>query len=106
VEILKLQHAIKTVNPNPENGDRVAMFWRLVGEVTELALAMRKRVTLTEATTEETLKGSVEEELYDVLYYLLTIANSYDIELEDWIIPKAKLNDEKYGTDMTTLLTE
>ncbi len=46
--------------------------------------------------TESALKGTIEEEIYDVIYYALAIANCYDIDVEKWIYVKEKLNDEKY----------
>jgi NTP pyrophosphatase (non-canonical NTP hydrolase) len=67
---------------------------KLSEEVGELSRAMRKR---TEPATEAIIKGSVEEEIYDVIYYALAIANCYDIDVEKWIYTKEKLNDKKYS---------
>ena len=40
--------------------------------------------------------GTIDEELYDVIYYALAIANLYDVDLEKVIPAKEALNDEKY----------
>ena len=45
---------------------------------------------------DDNIKGTIEEELYDVLYYILCLANVYDIDLEKSIYLKEKLNAEKY----------
>lgn len=36
------------------------------------------------------IKGTIEEELSDVLYYVLVIANTYDIDLEECFRMKEK----------------
>lgn len=66
---------------------------KLVEEVGELTVAVRKDVR----TTEDNIKGSVEEEIWDVIYYALAIANCYDIDMEKWIPKKEELNNKKYG---------
>lgn len=43
------------------------------------------------------IKGTIEEELSDVLYYVLVIANTYDIDLEECFRMKKDLNRERYG---------
>lgn len=71
-------------------------FLKLSEEVGELAKAIRKG---TAPATQASFKGSVEEELCDVVYYALALANVYGIDLGKWIPVKERLNDEKYGTD-------
>ena len=92
ITISKLQQYIKEADYRPELVR--GYFMKLAEEVGELSRAMRKR---TEPATEATIKGSVEEEIYDVIYYALAIANCYDIDVEKWIYVKEKLNDEKYS---------
>jgi len=70
-------------------------FLKLSEEVGELAKAIRQSAA---PATRASFKGSIEEELYDVVYYALALANVYDIDLEKWIPVKERLNDEKYGT--------
>lgn len=43
------------------------------------------------------IKGTIEEELSDVLYYTLMIANTYDIDLEKCFRLKEELNAKRYG---------
>ncbi|GAA0449668.1 hypothetical protein [Alkalibacillus silvisoli] len=43
------------------------------------------------------IKGTIEEELYDVLYYVIGLANVYDIDLEACFKLKEELNKEKYN---------
>ncbi len=43
------------------------------------------------------IKGTIEEELSDVLYYVLMIANAYDIDLEDCFRMKEELSRVRYG---------
>ena len=68
-------------------------FVKLSEEVGELARAIR-----SDATAENTgsLKGSVDEEIWDVIYYAIGLANCYGIDLEDVIPKKFALSAEKY----------
>lgn len=68
-------------------------FLKLIEEVGELAEVIRKEQRMTESH----IKGTVEEELSDVLYYVLMIANTYDIDLEDCFRLKEELNYNRYG---------
>lgn len=47
------------------------------------------------------IKETVEEELWDVIYYAIAIANAYDIDLKKVIPAKEKLSNEKYNTGIT-----
>lgn len=66
---------------------------KLVEEVGELSRAIQKNST---PATMASLKGTIKE-IYDVIYYALAIANCYDINVEEWIYIKEKINDEKYS---------
>ena len=92
ITIAKLQRYIKEKDHNPEL--KHAYFLKLIEEIGELSEAIRKNAT---PATHESFKGSIEEELYDVLYYTLALANCYDIDVEKWAYVKEKLNDEKYS---------
>jgi NTP pyrophosphatase (non-canonical NTP hydrolase) len=50
---------------------------------------------------DDNVKETIEEELWDVIYYILAIANTYEIDLEKVIPLKEKLNNEKYNTGMS-----
>ena len=92
ITISKLQKYIKEQDYAPDLSQ--AYFMKLAEEVGELSRAMRKN---SPPATEENLKGTVEEEIYDVIYYALAIANCYDIDVEKWVYIKEKINDEKYS---------
>lgn len=62
-------------------------FLKLIGGVGELPGAIRKDIRLNDGG----IKGTVEEKLYDVLYYVLALANVYDINLEKYIQLKRRL---------------
>ncbi|MCL2344042.1 MAG: nucleotide pyrophosphohydrolase [Firmicutes bacterium] len=93
ITIRRLQEYIKSKDYDP--GAKRDYFLRLAEEVGELARAMRRGAG---PATVDSVKGTVEEELWDILYYTLAIANCYDIDVETWIPVKEKLNDEKYRT--------
>ena len=66
---------------------------KLAEETGELSRAIRKNLR---PTAETQIKETIEEELWDVIYYALAIANCYDIDLESVIPAKEKINNEKY----------
>lgn len=75
---------------NRENG----YFLKLIEEVGELAEMLRKGPRLAETGS---IKGTLEEELYDVLYYLCCIANQHGIDLEQAVRLKEEVNRAKWG---------
>lgn len=46
------------------------------------------------------VKGTIDEKIYDVIYYAIAIANCYDIDLEKNIKDKEKINAKKYNSDL------
>lgn len=62
-------------------------------EVGELSRAMRKGLKAQNGTE---IKGTVDEELWDVIYYALAIANIYDINIEQVIKVKSEMNESRY----------
>lgn len=68
-------------------------FLKLSEEVGELSRAMRKGV---KAQNSNEIKGTIDEELWDVIYYALAIANLYDIDLENVIKVKSEMNESRY----------
>lgn len=68
-------------------------FLKLTEEVGELSRAMRKGL---KANNSAEILGTVDEELWDVIYYALAIANIYDIDIEEVAKTKAKINEERY----------
>jgi len=68
-------------------------FLKLTEEVGELASAMRNDAKAPDMAH---LVGSIDEELWDVMYYALAIANLYDIDMEQVIKAKAALSESRY----------
>jgi len=62
-------------------------------EVGELSEVLRKNKRMTE---QDDIKGTIEEELYDVLYYVLALANVYGIDLERSFEKKEEINRLKW----------
>ena len=92
ITIKYLQEYLKKKDHNPELKQK--FFMKLAEEVGELAGAMLRN---PERATETSIEGTIEEEIWDVIYYCLVIANSYDIDLEKWIPVKEKLNNERWN---------
>lgn len=72
-------------------------FLKLSEEVGELAMAIRKNNI---NVAEKNIKGTIDEELWDVIYYAIAIANCYDIDLEKAIKEKEEINKTRYKSDI------
>lgn len=94
ITIKYLQEYIKSKDFNP--AAREAYFMKLTEEVGELSRAKRKNLRPDEGN----IKNTLDEELWDVIYYALAIANLYDIDLEKVIPLKEEINNQKYNTHM------
>ena len=70
-------------------------FLKLAEEVGELSEAIRKNKV---RTANADIKGTIDEELWDVIYYIMAIANCYNIDLEAVIKEKEAINNKKYNT--------
>lgn len=92
ITIKYLQDYIKSKDYNPELKEKY--FLKLSEEIGELARAMLKNLRPCE---DDQIKETIEEELWDVMYYTLAIANCYDIDMETVIPMKEKLNNIKYN---------
>lgn len=86
-----LQNYIKEKDHHPEL--KKEYFLKLSEEVGELARAMRKDLQKSDG-----IKNTIDEELWDIIYYSLAIANCYGIDLESVIKEKEAINNEKYNT--------
>lgn len=89
--IRKLQKCIKSIDHKNNSNDKYML--KLMEEVGELAEVIRKNKRMEKG---ESIKGTIEEELQDVLYYIVCLANMNDIDLQECIYVKEKLNCEKY----------
>ena len=54
---------------------------------------MRKNL---DAPNAQEIKGTIDEEVWDAIYYAITIANLYDIDLEQIIKTKCEMNQSRY----------
>lgn len=92
LSIRKLQKCIRNIDYKSNLNDKYML--KLVEEVGELAEVIRKNKRMEE---EGKIKGTIEEELSDVLYYIVCLANINDIDLQECLYLKEKLNCEKYN---------
>ena len=92
ITIRYLQDYIRSKDHHPELVKDY--FLKLTEETGELSRAIRKNLRPTEPGQ---IKETIEEELWDVIYYVLALANCYDIDLEQVIPVKENINNEKYG---------
>ena len=90
ITISQLQKHIAKQDYNPEL--KQGYFLKLAEEINELSRAMRKNII---PTAETEFKGAIVEELYDIIYYALAIANCYNVDIGKWIYVKEKFNDDK-----------
>ena len=93
ITIKYLQQYIKSKDYNPDLTMEYCL--KLSEETGELAKAIRKNLR---PETEFQIKETIEEELWDVIYYVLAVANCYDIDLEKVIPQKEYINNQKYNT--------
>ena len=47
------------------------------------------------------IKGTIDEELWDIIYYVIALANCYNIDLENIIKEKENINNRKYNTGIS-----
>ena len=92
ITIKGLQAHVKEVDHKPQY--KLEVMLKLVEEVGELAVEVRKESMF--GMTED-LKKNIKYELYDIVHFANHIANIYDIDLEEAIIEKDKINEIKYG---------
>lgn len=91
-----LQEFIKAKDHNPEL--KHAYFMKLVEEVGELGRIIRKndfRGEKLRYSETGVIKETLDEELYDVLYYILALANVYEIDIEECFRLKEEYNKKR-----------
>ncbi len=91
ITLQQLQKAIAKIDHKNNAIDKY--FYKLSEEVGELAKVIRKDKRLKDS---ESIKDTIEEELYDVLYYVVCLANNFDIDLTECARLKEELNSQKY----------
>lgn len=90
----QLQEYIKQKDCKPDAS--TAYFYKLIEEVGELAEVIRKNKRQGDGG----IKGTIEEELSDVLYYTLCLANVYEVNLEEAFRQKEELNKIKWENNV------
>ncbi len=92
ITVKYLQNYLLANNNHPERLDR--FFLKLIEEVGELSVAIRKNLVREEGAT---VKGTIDEELWDIIYYVIIIANCYEIDMEEVIKLKEEINFVKWN---------
>ena len=95
ISVKYLQEYIRAKDLHPEL--KKDYFLKLAEEVGELSRAMRKNTLRRDS---ESIKGTVDEEIWDVIYYAIALANCYGIEWEEVIKEKEELNRIKYSSEI------
>ena len=90
ITIRELQDYIK--NKDYKSGMEYGYFLKLIEEVGELAEVISKNKKLDQ---DKDIKNTVDEELYDVLYYVLALANLYDVDMEKSVLLKEEINSKR-----------
>ncbi len=95
ITLKQLQEAIKRIDRLTIGDSKMSdrYFMKFIEEVGELSESIRKDRRMVN----NDIKGTIEEELYDVLYYIICLANTYDIDLQSSIFLKEELNSKKYN---------
>lgn len=91
-DIAEFQAFVKERDHWPEHKAEVML--KFVEEVGELAVEVRK--ASMNGLTDERLTN-IKLELYDCLHYVSQLANIYDIDLNEAIDMKEKINKERYN---------
>ena len=90
--IKKIQECIRNIDHKHNSNDKYML--KLMEEVGELAEVIRKNKRMEKG---ESIKDTIEEELQDVLYYIICLANINNIDLQECVYLKEKSNCEKYS---------
>ena len=91
--IKKLQECISKIDHKNKSKEKYML--KLMEEVGELAEDVNNDARMQG----KEIKGTIEEELQDVLYYVVCLANIYGIDLEECIYLKEELNCKKYNRE-------
>jgi len=92
---LEEKEDLRNEREKKDNIQRIVL--KLIEEFGELAENIRKNTRFNG----KNIKGTIEEEVFDVFYYTIAIANEYEIELEKVFELKDKINQEKYEREFS-----
>lgn len=98
ITIREFQEYIRSKDNRAELTDRY--FIKLMEEVGELAEAILHDRHLGEAQVADR-RSTMEEEMYDVLYYLAVLANLHDVDLTRAAYLKERFNQQRFGLENT-----
>jgi NTP pyrophosphatase (non-canonical NTP hydrolase) len=91
ISVAYLQSYIKSKDHHPELVKDY--FLKLAEETGELARAIHKDLR---PRSSEAFQRTIDEELWDVIYFALAIANCYGVDMESVIPRKEALNNIRY----------
>lgn len=95
ITLNKLQKHVKKQDFKPKK--KKQYFMKLIEEVGELSEMIKKDRRLDPENVKlKAIKGTMEEELADVLYYVLALANVYEIDLEEAFLRKQALRKQAH----------
>ena len=77
-------------------GDPTPYFHKLVEEVGELSRAILLEEPHTDGVN---IKGTVDEEIWDAIYYALCVANELGVSLDEVIELKENYNNRRYNPE-------
>ena len=92
---LEEKEDLRNEREKKDNIQRIVL--KLIEEFGELAEDIRKNTRFDG----KNIKGTIEEEVFDVFYYTIAIANEYGIDLEKVFELKDKINQKKYGREFS-----
>ena len=92
---LEEKEDLRNEREKKDNIQRIVL--KLIEEFGELAENIRKNTRFNG----KNIKGTIEEEVFDVFYYTIAIANEYGIELEKVFELKDNINKEKYEREFS-----
>ncbi len=95
MDIKKLQADLRLHTVNIPQTEK-AMMERIAEEFEELKEAIEEKKSHFSIENRE-IKDTIEEEMYDVFYFILQLANLYGVDFEDVISAKYEHNQSKYN---------
>jgi NTP pyrophosphatase (non-canonical NTP hydrolase) len=88
----KLQKYVAKHNSRKSKKANFMKFIEEVGELSEM-INKEKRLDPTDSRT-KAIKHTLEEEIADVIYYLVAIANAHDVDLEEAFMRKLEYREK------------
>ncbi len=76
--------------------DQMLLLCGLTSEVGEVAAAVRGKYIYNKPQPDDNDKSSLKHEMADVLIFLAALANKCDIDLEEAVLSKIKINNERF----------